>query len=345
MKEEKSKAVESAIAQIEKRFGKGSILRMNAVMISPIEVISTGSIALDIALGVGGLPRGRVVEVFGPEASGKTTLAQHVIAEAQKQGGVAALIDAEHAFDPSYAAKCGVNIDELLISQPGTGEEALEIAEVLVRSNAVDVVAIDSVAALVPRAEIEGDMGDSHVGLQARLMSQALRKLTASISHSKCVALFVNQLRERVGVMFGNPEVTPGGRALKFYSTVRLDIRRVGQIKRGSDVVGNRCRVRVVKNKVAPPFKVCEFDLMFDGGISHEGGLIDLGLESGVLSKSGAHLSYADVRLGLGREAAKDFLRANRDIAERLELEIREAAIERPTLAHSAADGEEDGDA
>jgi recombination protein RecA len=339
MGDEKVRAIDSAIAQIEKRFGKGSILKMDSTSLPEVSVISTGSIALDLALGVGGLPRGRVVEIFGPEASGKTTLAQHIIAEAQKLGGATALIDAEHAFDPAYAAKCGVNIDELLISQPGMGEEALEIAEVLVRSDAVDVVAVDSVAALVPRAEIEGDMGDSHMGLQARLMSQALRKLTSSINKSRCVVLFINQLREKIGVMFGNPETTPGGRALKFYSSVRLDIRRVGQIKRGSDIIGNKTRVRVVKNKVAPPFKVCEFDLMYSGGISHEGGLIDLGLEHGILTKSGAHLSYSETRLGLGREAAREFLGQNRDVADQLEAEIRQAAAENGLLAASAGGG------
>ena len=342
MGEEKDKAIESAIAQIEKRFGKGSILKMDSTSLPEVKVIPTGSIALDMALGVGGVPRGRVIEIFGPEASGKTTLAQHIIAEAQKLGGSAALIDAEHAFDPAYAAKCGVNIDELLISQPGMGEEALEIAEVLVRSDAVDVVAVDSVAALVPRAEIEGDMGDSHMGLQARLMSQALRKLTSSISKSRCVVLFVNQLREKIGVMFGSPETTPGGRALKFYSSVRLDIRRVGQIKRGSEIVGNKTRVRVVKNKVAAPFKVCEFDLMYSGGISHEGGLLDLGLDAGILSKSGAHLSYNETRLGLGREAAREFLSQNLDIADQIEAEIRSAAVEDGLPAASAArDGQD----
>lgn len=342
MGEEKDKAIESAIAQIEKRFGRGSILKMDSASLPEVRVIPTGSIALDMALGVGGVPRGRVIEIFGPEASGKTTLAQHIIAEAQKLGGSAALIDAEHAFDPAYAAKCGVNIDELLISQPGMGEEALEIAEVLVRSDAVDVVAVDSVAALVPRAEIEGDMGDSHMGLQARLMSQALRKLTSSISKSRCVVLFVNQLREKIGVMFGSPETTPGGRALKFYSSVRLDIRRVGQIKRGSEIVGNKTRVRVVKNKVAAPFQVCEFDLMYSGGISHEGGLLDLGLDAGILSKSGAHLSYNETRLGLGREAAKEFLSQNLDIADQIEAEIRSAALEDGLRTASAArDGQD----
>ena len=323
MNDQRVKALDSAISQIEKKFGKGSILRMSGENRPEVTAISTGSIALDMALGVGGLPRGRVVELFGPEGSGKTTLAQHVIAQAQKAGGSAALIDAEHAFDPTYAGKCGVNVDDLLISQPGVGEEALEIAEVLVRSDAVDVVVVDSVAALVPRAEIEGDMGDSHVGLQARLMSQALRKLTGSISRSRCLVVFVNQLREKIGVMFGNPETTPGGRALKFYSSVRLDIRRIGQIKRGTEVTGNRTRVRVVKNKVAAPFRVCEFDLMYNEGISHEGGLLDLGLEMEILSKSGAHLSYGEVRLGMGREAAKQFLRDNLDVAEKLENEIR----------------------
>ena len=323
MTDQREKALDSAISQIEKKFGKGSILRMNEGNLPDVGAISTGSIALDVALGVGALPRGRVVELFGPEGSGKTTLAQHVIAQAQKAGGSAALIDAEHAFDPTYAGKCGVSVDDLLISQPGVGEEALEIAEVLVRSDAVDVVVVDSVAALVPRAEIEGDMGDSHVGLQARLMSQALRKLTGSISRSRCLVVFVNQLREKIGVMFGNPETTPGGRALKFYSSVRLDIRRIGQIKRGTEITGNRTRVRVVKNKVAAPFRVCEFDLMYNEGISHEGGLLDLGLDMEILSKSGAHLSYGDVRLGMGREAAKQFLRDNLDIAEKLENEIR----------------------
>ncbi len=339
MGDEKVRAIDSAIAQIEKRFGKGSILKMDAASLPEVEVISTGSIALDLALGVGGVPRGRVIEIFGPESSGKTTLAQHIIAEAQKLGGATALIDAEHAFDPAYAANCGVNIDELLVSQPGMGEEALEIAEVLVRSDAVDVVAVDSVAALVPRAEIEGDMGDSHVGLQARLMSQALRKLTSSISRSRCVVLFLNQLREKIGVMFGNPETTPGGRALKFYSSVRLDIRRVGQLKRGSEVIGNKTRVRVVKNKVAPPFKVCEFDLMYSGGISHQGGLIDLGLQNGILTKRGAHLSYGETRLGLGREAAKKFLGENLDIADKLEAEIREAAVDNGLAAAPPARG------
>ena len=346
MNEQRVKALDSAIAQIEKKFGKGSILRMDSDDLPEVGVISTGSIALDLALGVGGLPRGRVVEVFGPEGSGKTTLAQHIIAEAQKVGGAASLIDAEHAFDPAYAAKCGVNVDELLISQPGVGEEALEITEVLVRSDAVDVVVIDSVAALVPRAEIEGDMGDAHVGLQARLMSQALRKLTGSISRSRCLVVFVNQLREKIGVMFGNPEVTPGGRALKFYSSVRLDIRRIGQIKRGTEVTGNRTRVRVVKNKVAAPFRVCEFDLMYNEGISHEGGLLDLGLEMDILSKSGAHLSYGDVRLGMGREAAKQFLRENSDISGNLEDEIRNPLEENGEADADSKDGADgqDGD-
>ena len=339
MGDQKDRAIDSAIAQIEKRFGKGSILKMDANSLPEVDVVPTGSIALDLALGVGGVPRGRIIEIFGPESSGKTTLAQHIIAQAQKLGGTTALIDAEHAFDPTYAANCGVNIDELLVSQPGMGEEALEIAEVLVRSDAVDVVAIDSVAALVPRAEIEGDMGDSHVGLQARLMSQALRKLTSSISRSRCVVLFLNQLREKIGVMFGNPETTPGGRALKFYSSVRLDIRRVGQLKRGSEVIGNKTRVRVVKNKVAPPFKVCEFDLMYDGGISHQGGLIDLGLQNGILTKRGAFLSYGEIRFGQGREAARRFLLENVDIAEKLEAEIREAAVDNGLEAVPAARG------
>ena len=338
----KEKALAAALAQIERQFGKGSIMRLGDTERQAIPAISTGSLGLDIALGIGGLPRGRVVEIYGPESSGKTTLTLQVIAEAQKVGGTCAFIDAEHALDPIYAEKLGVDVDNLLVSQPDTGEQALEICDMVVRSGAVDVVVIDSVAALTPRAEIEGDMGDHHMGLQARLMSQALRKLTSSISKSRCVVLFVNQLREKIGVMFGSPETTPGGRALKFYSSVRLDIRRVGQIKRGSEIVGNKTRVRVVKNKVAAPFKVCEFDLMYSGGISHEGGLLDLGLDAGILSKSGAHLSYNETRLGLGREAAKEFLSQNLDIADQIEAEIRSAALEDGLPAASAArDGQD----
>ncbi len=290
-----------------------------------VETVSSGSIALDIALGIGGLPRGRVIEVFGPESSGKTTVALHAIAEVQKTGGQAAFIDAEHALDPSYAGKLGVKIDELLLSQPDTGEQALEIAEALVRSGAVDIIVIDSVAALVPKAEIEGEMGDSHVGLQARLMSQALRKLSGAISKSKTIAIFINQLREKVGVMFGNPETTPGGRALKFYSSVRLDVRRIESLKQGNDIVGNRTRIKVVKNKVAPPFKQAEIDIMYGEGISREGSLIDIGTELDIVDKSGAWYSYGGERLGQGRENAKQYLKDNRKIADAIEKQIREA--------------------
>src|SRR5215207_3086503 len=321
---DKSKAIENAISQIEKQFGKGAIMKLGEAQARMVvDAIPTGSIALDIALGVGGVPRGRVVEVFGPESSGKTTLVQHVIAEAQRMGGVCAIIDAEHALDPQYAKKVGVDVDNLFISQPDSGEQALEIAEALVRSAAFDVVAIDSVAALVPRAELEGEMGDSHVGLQARLMSQALRKLTGAINRSRTSLIFTNQLREKVGVMFGNPETTPGGRALKFYASVRLDVRRIESIKVGTDVVGNRTKVRVVKNKVAPPFKLAEFDIMYNEGISKEGGLLDLGVELAIVKKSGAFFSYGDTRLGQGRENAKDFLRKNVEIRDDIERQIR----------------------
>jgi recombination protein RecA len=324
---EKQKALESAIAAIERHFGKGAIMKWGeADGRGNVETIPTGSIALDLALGVGGVPKGRVTEIFGPESSGKTTLAQHIIAQAQKMGGTAAYIDAEHALDPQYAQKCGVNVDDLLISQPDTGEQALEIAETLVRSGAVDVVVIDSVAALVPRAEIEGEMGDAHVGLQARLMSQALRKLTGAISKSNTSVIFINQLREKVGVMFGNPETTPGGRALKFYASVRLDIRRVESIKQGTEVVGNRTRVKVVKNKMAAPFRMAEFDIMYNEGISREGGLLDLGVELGVVKKSGAFFSLGDQRLGQGRENAKEYLRRNQEVAGEIERQIRESA-------------------
>ncbi|MBM4448098.1 MAG: recombinase RecA [Chloroflexi bacterium] len=322
---EREKAIELAIGQIEKKFGKGAIMKLGGVG-APVAVIPSGSLALDLALGVGGIPRSRITEIFGPEASGKTTLAQHIIAEAQRSGGMAAYIDAEHALDPSYAASCGVNVEELLISQPDTGEQALEICEALVRSSAIDVIVIDSVAALVPRAEIEGDMGEPQVGLQARLMSQALRKLAAAIGRSGTAVVFINQLREKVGIMFGNPEVTPGGRALKFYSSVRIDLRRVETIKQGNEAIGSHVRAKVVKNKVAPPFRSADFDIMFDHGISKEGNLIDLGLEMELVSKAGAFLSYGDVRLGQGREAAKQFLAQNRELAQEMEQKIRASA-------------------
>ncbi|HEV2583562.1 MAG TPA: recombinase RecA [Ktedonobacteraceae bacterium] len=320
---EREKAIEQALSQIERRFGKGAIMKLGDISKIHVEVIPTGSIALDLALGVGGIPRGRVTEIYGPESSGKTTLCQHIIANAQRGGGYAAFVDAEHALDRTYAARCGVDTNNLLISQPDTGEQALEIVDALVRSNAVDVVVIDSVAALVPRAEIEGEMGDAHVGLQARLMSQAMRKLTSAISSSNTAVIFTNQLREKVGVMFGNPETTSGGKALKFYASVRLDIRRTDTIKQGQDVMGNRTRVRVVKNKVAPPFRVAEFDIMYSEGISREGGLIDLGLEMGLVKKSGAWFNLGEIRLGQGRENAKDYLRQNSDVAFALEEQIR----------------------
>ncbi len=324
---EREKALELAIGQIEKRFGKGSIMKLGETSrVSPVEAIPSGSLALDLALGIGGIPKGRITEIFGPEASGKTTLAQHIIAESQKRGGTAAYIDAEHALDPSYAASCGVNVEELLISQPDTGEQALEICEALVRSSAIDAIVIDSVAALVPRAEIEGDMGEPQVGLQARLMSQALRKLAAAIGRSGTAVIFINQLREKVGIIFGNPEVTPGGRALKFYSSVRIDLRRVETIKQGNEAIGNHVRAKVVKNKVAPPFRNADFDIMFDHGISKEGNLIDLGLEMELVSKAGAFLSYGDVRLGQGREAAKQFLAQNPELAQEMEKRIRASA-------------------
>jgi recombination protein RecA len=320
---EREKAIDLALQQIERRFGKGAIMKLGDASHIQVEVIPTGSIALDLALGVGGVPRGRITEIYGPEASGKTTLCQHIIASAQRAGGFAAFIDAEHALDRTYAARCGVDTNNLLISQPDTGEQALEIVDSLVRSNALDVIVIDSVAALTPRAEIEGEMGDSHVGLQARLMSQAMRKLTAAISNSNTSIIFTNQLREKVGVMFGNPETTSGGKALKFYASVRLDIRRIDSIKQGQDVVGSRTRVKVVKNKVAPPFRVAEFDIMYSEGISREGGLIDLGLEMGLVKKSGAWFTVGDIRLGQGRENAKEFLRQNSDVASAIEEQIR----------------------
>ncbi len=326
MSTEREKTIELAIEQIERQFGKGSIMKLGEASTRvPVEIVSTGAIALDLALGIGGIPKGRVVEIFGSEGSGKTTLAQHIIAEAQKAGGTVAYIDAEHALDPTYANTCGVQLDDLLISQPDTGEEALEITETLVRSGAIDVIVIDSVAALVPRAEIEGEMGDAHVGLQARLMSQALRKLVAAIGKSKTAVVFINQLREKVGIIFGNPEITPGGRALKFYSSVRIDLRRGDAIKQGTEIIGTRVRARVVKNKVAPPFRNAEFDIMFNHGISKEGGLLDIGVASGMIKKLGAFFNYGETKLGQGRENAKDYLTQHPEVASQLEREIRAA--------------------
>ncbi len=323
---DKQKALEAALGQIERSFGKGSIMRLGQQQSLDIEAVSTGSLGLDIALGIGGVPKGRIIEVFGPESSGKTTLALHVVAEAQKTGGTCAFVDAEHALDPVYARKLGVNVDELLISQPDAGEQALEIADTLVRSGAIDVLVIDSVAALVPRAELEGEMGDSHVGLQARLMSQALRKLTGSIKRSNCLVIFINQIRMKIGVMFGSPETTTGGNALKFYASVRLDIRRIGQIKDKDEVVGNQTRVKVVKNKVAPPFRMVEFDIMYGEGISKTGELLDLGVNAGIVEKSGSWFSYSGNRIGQGRENAKRFLTENGDVAGEIERSIREKA-------------------
>lgn len=321
---EKQRALENALNQIERHFGKGSIMKLGGVSARlNVEAISTGALPLDFALGVGGVPRGRIVEIYGPESSGKTTVALHVLAEAQRSGGMAAFIDAEHALDPVYARNLGVDIDNLLVSQPDTGEQALEIVEALVRSGALDVIVIDSVAALVPKAELEGEMGDAHVGLQARLMSQALRKLAGVISKSNTVTIFINQLREKVGVYFGNPETTPGGRALKFYSSVRLDIRRIEQIKQGTEIIGNRTRVKVVKNKVAPPFRQAEFDIIYGRGIEREGCLLDMGVELDIVKKSGTWYSYEETRLGQGREAAKEFLRAHSDLAANIEAQIR----------------------
>jgi recombination protein RecA len=340
---DRDKALETALAQIERQFGRGSIMRLGEETRSPIEVIPTGAISLDIALGIGGLPRGRVVEIFGPEGSGKTTVALHAAANAQKNGGIAAFIDAEHALDPEYAQKLGVDTDALLVSQPDTGEQALEIADMLIRSSAIDVIIIDSVAALVPRAEIEGEMGDSHVGLQARLMSQALRKLAGALNQTKTTAIFINQLREKVGVMFGSPETTSGGRALKFYSSVRLDIRRIETLKDGTDAVGNRTRVKVVKNKVAPPFKTAEFDILFGIGISREGGLIDLGVEQNIVRKSGAWYTYEGDQLGQGKENARTFLRDNPDLANEIEKKIKEKLGVGPRL-DAEADKNKDKD-
>ena len=320
---DKLKAIENAMGQIEKQFGKGSIMKLGEDSALNVDAISTGALDLDIALGIGGVPKGRIIEIYGPESSGKTTVALHIIAEAQKAGGAVAFIDAEHALDPSYARNLGVNTGELIVSQPDTGEQGLEICEALVRSGAIDVVVVDSVAALVPRAEIEGEMGDSHVGLQARLMSQALRKLTGTINKSKCVCIFINQLREKVGVMFGNPETTTGGRALKFYSSVRMDVRRIDSIKQGDAVVGNRTRVKIMKNKVAPPFKQAEFDIMYNEGISRTGNIVDVGVKEGIVQKSGAWFSYGDIRLGQGRENAKIYLRDNPEVALDIENQIR----------------------
>ena len=323
---DREKALEMALAQIDKQYGKGSIMRLGDKTHVGVASISTGALSLDLALGIGGLPRGRIVEIYGPESSGKSTLATHVVAEAQRTGGVCAYIDAEHAMDPVYAAAIGVNVDDLLISQPDTGEQALEIADMLVRSGAIDVIVIDSVAALVPRAEIEGEMGDTHMGLQARLMSQALRKLTANLNRTNTIMIFINQLREKIGVMFGSPETTPGGRALKFYASVRLDIRRVESIKDGADVVGNRARVKVVKNKVAPPFRQAEFDIMFGKGISREGSILDVGVELGVVKKSGAWFTYEGEQLGQGRENVKKFLTANPDMMIEISEKVRIAS-------------------
>ena len=323
---DREKALDMALGQIEKQFGKGSIMKLGERGHVGIEAIPTGALALDLALGIGGLPRGRIVEIFGPESSGKSTLATHVVAEAQRNGGVCAYIDAEHAMDPVYAAAIGVNVDELLISQPDTGEQALEIADMLIRSGALDVLVIDSVAALVPRAEIEGEMGDTHMGLQARLMSQALRKLTGNLNKSRTIAVFINQLREKIGVMFGSPETTPGGRALKFYSSVRLDIRRIESIKDGPEVVGNRVRVKVVKNKTAPPFKQAEFDIMYGKGISREGSLLDVGVELGIIKKSGAWFTYDGEQLGQGRENVKNFLADNVDLMVEISEKIKDAS-------------------
>ncbi len=320
---ERGRAVDAAILAIEKQFGRGSIMKLGSSERQQVDAIPTGSIALDLALGVGGIPRGRITEIFGPESSGKTTLCQHVLAEAQRRGGVVAFIDVEHALDPGYARACGVNVDELLVSQPDTGEQALEITETLIRSGGIDCVVVDSVAALVPRAEIEGEMGDSFVGIQARLMSQALRKLTGAVSRSNTALVFTNQLREKIGVMFGNPETTPGGRALKFYASVRLDIRRVETIKSGTESVGNRVRVKVVKNKVAPPFRVAEFDVMYGEGISREGGLLDVGVAMDVVTKTGAWFTFGETRLGQGREAAKDFLKTNSEVGAEIDRQIR----------------------
>jgi len=341
MDQNRAKALSAALSQIEKQFGKGSVMRMgDTSAIRNVEAISTGSLSLDVALGIGGLPKGRVVEIYGPESSGKTTLTLQVVAEAQKQGGTAAFIDAEHALDPQYAVKLGVNVDELLVSQPDTGEQALEITDMLVRSGAVDVVVVDSVAALTPKAEIEGEMGDSHVGLQARLMSQALRKLTANIKRTNCLVIFINQIRMKIGVMFGSPETTTGGNALKFYASVRLDIRRIGAIKKGDEVVGNDTRVKVVKNKVAPPFKQVEFEILYGEGISREGELIELGVKQGIVDKAGAWYSYNGDRIGQGKENVRNFLKENPDIAAQIDTRLRAELLPQPTAEEAPAEAE-----
>ncbi|MGB0845580.1 MAG: recombinase RecA [Thiolinea sp.] len=344
MDENKKKALAAALGQIERQFGKGAVMRMgDGSAVRNIEAISTGSLTLDIALGIGGLPKGRVIEIYGPESSGKTTLTLQVIAECQKTGGTAAFVDAEHALDPQYAEKLGVNVDDLLVSQPDTGEQALEITDMLVRSGAVDVVVVDSVAALTPKAEIEGDMGDSHVGLQARLMSQALRKLTGNIKRSNTMVIFINQIRMKIGVMFGNPETTTGGNALKFYSSVRLDIRRIGAIKKGDEVLGNETRVKVVKNKMAPPFKKAEFEILYGEGISHEGELIDLGVQHGLVGKAGAWYSYNSDKIGQGKDNAKNYLKENPEVADTIEQALREKLLTNaaPAIADEADDGED----
>ncbi|HWS02709.1 MAG TPA: recombinase RecA [Gammaproteobacteria bacterium] len=343
MEDNKRKALGAALSQIEKQFGKGAVMRMGDVgSVRDIDVISTGSLSLDLALGIGGLPRGRVVEIYGPESSGKTTLTLQVIAEAQKLGGTAAFIDAEHALDPTYAAKLGVNVDDLLVSQPDTGEQALEIADMLVRSSAVDVVVVDSVAALTPKAEIEGEMGDSHMGLHARLMSQALRKLTANIKRSNTLVIFINQIRMKIGVMFGNPETTTGGNALKFYASVRIDIRRIGAIKKGDEIIGNETRVKVVKNKVAPPFKQAEFEILYGEGISRNGEIIDLGVKINVVDKAGAWYSYCGERIGQGKDNAKQYLKDNPAMAKEIEAKIRAALMVQPIVAVESDDEPEE---
>jgi recombination protein RecA len=341
MDENRKKALAQALGQIEKQFGKGSVMRLgDGSLIANIEAVSTGSIGLDVALGIGGLPRGRVVEIYGPEASGKTTLTLQVVAEAQKMGGTAAFVDAEHALDPQYAEKLGVNVDELLVSQPDTGEQALEITDMLVRSGAVDVIVVDSVAALTPKAEIEGEMGDSHVGLQARLMSQALRKLTGNIKRSNAMVIFINQIRMKIGVMFGSPETTTGGNALKFYSSVRLDIRRIGAIKKGDEVIGNQTRVKVVKNKVSPPFKMAEFEILYGEGISREGEIIELGVQHGLIDKAGSWYSYGSDRIGQGKENVREFLKTNPDVAVEVEQKIREKLLPQTVKASTSGDEE-----
>jgi len=341
--DQKNKALSAALGQIEKQFGKGSVMRLGDEGVNKdIEAISTGSLGLDLALGIGGLPKGRVVEIYGPESSGKTTLTLHVIAEAQKAGGTCAFVDAEHALDPSYAGKLGVDVDDLLVSQPDTGEQALEITDMLVRSGAVDVLVVDSVAALTPKAEIEGDMGDSHMGLQARLMSQALRKLTANIKRSNTLVIFINQIRMKIGVMFGNPETTTGGNALKFYASVRLDIRRIGAIKKGDEILGNETRVKVVKNKVAPPFKQVQFDILYGEGVSHEGEIIDIGVKEGIVDKAGAWYSYNGDRIGQGKDNVRNFLKENTDIAEEIEGQIRGKLLPNQPLAENADEAEDE---